>query len=124
MGASEEIIRSPQSTDAVMADPFTAIIFLFHDHNREVDLMIKALSTPAYFIGAMGSPDTHDRRCAGLRHRGVSALYIQRIIGPVGVIHGARDGDRLAVSILAQLVAASDNVSHSTGKNAPVLQHS
>lgn len=107
-----------------MADAFTAIIFLFHDHDWEADLMIKVFSTRAYFIGAMGSRDTHDRRGARLRHRGGSALNIQRIIGPVGLIHGARDADRLAVSILAQLVAASDSVSHSIGMKAIFPQHS
>ncbi|WP_313334015.1 XdhC family protein [Sphingobium yanoikuyae] len=107
-----------------MADAFTAIIFLFHDHDWEADLMIKVFSTRAYFIGAMGSRDTHDRRGARLRHRGGSALIIQRIIGPVGLIHGARDADRLAVSILAQLVAASDSVSHSIGMKAIFPQHS
>jgi len=106
IGANAYRLLSPQSTDAVMADPFTAIIFLFHDHDWEADLMMKALSTPAYFIGAMGSRGTHALRCEELRRRGVSKMDVDRIIGPVGLIQAVRDPAMLAVSILAQLVAS------------------
>lgn len=71
IGSTADTLLSPRSTDAVMADLFTAIIFLFHNHDWGADLMMKALSTPAYFIGAMRSHSTHALRCEGLRRRGL-----------------------------------------------------
>lgn len=85
------------------ADPYTAIVFLFHDHDWETALLEQALEQDAFFIGAMGSRRTHAKRCAGLAERGVSAVDIDRIVGPIGLIEAARDPEMLAISTLAQV---------------------
>src|SRR5690606_39506250 len=36
------------------ADPWTAIVLLFHDHEWEQAILEWALDTPAFFIGAQG----------------------------------------------------------------------
>lgn len=85
------------------ADPYTAIVFLFHDHDWETALLEQALEQDAFFIGAMGSRRTHAKRCAALAERGVSAVDIDRIVGPIGLIEAARDPEMLAISTLAQI---------------------
>jgi xanthine dehydrogenase accessory factor len=85
------------------ADPYTAIVFLFHDHDWETALLEQALEQDAFFIGAMGSRRTHAKRCAALAERGVSAVDIDRIVGPIGLIEAARDPEMLAISTLAQV---------------------
>jgi xanthine dehydrogenase accessory factor len=85
------------------ADPYTAIVFLFHDHDWETLLLEQALEQDAFFIGAMGSRRTHAKRCTALAERGVSAVDIDRIVGPIGLIEAARDPEMLAISTLAQV---------------------
>jgi xanthine dehydrogenase accessory factor len=55
---------------------------------------------------AMGSKQTHARRLGQLRSKGVPEDLCCRIVGPVGLIHAARDPDTLALSILSQVVEA------------------
>ena len=93
--------RSPH----LESDPYTAIVFLFHDHDWESVLLEQALEQDAFFIGAMGSRRTHAKRRLDLAGRGVSAADIDRIVGPIGVIEAARDPEMLAISALAQIAA-------------------
>lgn len=87
-------------------DSWTAVVMLFHDHEWEIELLLQALASPAFFIGAMGSQHTHAERCASLSARGIDPLALQRIVGPIGLIKASRDPETLAVSIMAQLVQA------------------
>lgn len=96
-------LKSAARNPHIEADPYTAIVFLFHDHDWETALLEQALEQDAFFIGAMGSRRTHAKRCAVLAERGVSAADIDRIVGPIGVIEAARDPEMLAISTLAQI---------------------
>lgn len=93
-------------TDALPAkpDPWTAVVFYFHDHDWEAHLLKQALASPAFFIGAMGSRSTHETRCKGLREMGLSDDEVARIVAPIGLIPSSRDPDTLALSTLAQVV--------------------
>ena len=79
---------------------------LFHDHEWETALLAQALGQPALFIGAMGSAATHARRLEALAAAGVGAAAASRVTGPIGLIPAARDPQTLALSVLAQVVAA------------------
>lgn len=89
---------------ALPIDRWTAIVFLFHDHDWETVLLMQALESQAFFIGALGSRNTHTTRCARLREKGITEAALARIIGPVGLFGPTRDATSLAVSILAQIV--------------------
>lgn len=105
-GARTGRLLSPSSVQPLAADAHSAVVFLFHDHDWEPALMAAALASPAFFIGAMGSEQTHARRAAMLDGRGVAAHDIARIAGPVGLIPATRDPDTLALSVLAQIAQA------------------
>lgn len=98
-------LKSAARTSHLDSDPYTAVVFLFHDHDWEAGLLEQALEQDAFFIGAMGSRRTHANRCAALAERGVSAADIDRIVGPIGLIEAARDPEMLAISALAQIAA-------------------
>ena len=66
--------------------------------------MERALAQPAFFIGAMGSRQTHANRLEKLRERGVREEALARIAAPLGLIPSARDPVTLALSALAQVV--------------------
>ncbi|WP_420139640.1 XdhC family protein [Sphingomonas sp.] len=106
VGAAGSPLLTPSAAPTLGADAYTAIVFLFHDHDWEGDLLCQALATPSFYIGAMGSAATRQGRAEALLARGCSAQAIARVRAPIGLIPAARDPDTLAVSILAQIVQA------------------
>lgn len=105
-GVSGLLLEAVSRPPEINADPWTAIAILFHDHDWEPALLEAALRSPAFWIGAMGSSRTADRRRAMLAERGLGPAAIERIKGPIGMISLARDPATLAVSALAEIVAA------------------
>jgi xanthine dehydrogenase accessory factor len=99
--------RAPRG---VTADPWTAIILLFHDHEWEHALLDWALSTPAFHIGAQGGAPARADRIERLRSAGHQDQAIARVHSPVGLIPRARDSDVLALSILADVVGAYETL--------------
>jgi xanthine dehydrogenase accessory factor len=91
---------------SVGVDARSAIVLAFHDHDREERLLPAALATEAFYIGAMGSRTTHDRRLERLRGMGFAERQLQRICGPAGLLQHARSAADLAVSILAEVIDA------------------
>lgn len=85
-------------------DDRCAVLLFYHDHDREPALLLQALQTPAFYIGAQGSRATHARRLQGLSQRGVPAEQLARLRGPIGMIRSTRDPVRLAVSVLAEIL--------------------
>lgn len=105
-GSSAEMLRTPTAAPHFRSDAWTAIAFLFHDHDWEPALIARMLGEDSFFIGAMGSRKTHADRTEALRARGVGQDAIDRIVAPIGLIPSMRDPETLAVSILAQVTAA------------------
>lgn len=85
-------------------DEWTAVIVMFHDHDWEPYILAQACRGPAFYIGAMGSPHTHEQRKLALESQGLSPPQIARIHGPIGLIPSMRDANLLALSALAQIV--------------------
>jgi len=106
MGAQAGLMATPELGHDVVADPWSAVVFLFHDHSWEPTLLERALAQPAFFIGAMGSRQTHANRLEKLRDLGVPEEALARIAAPLGLIPSARDPVTLALSALAQVVDA------------------
>jgi len=91
----------PSAMTEFGADPWSAVVFLFHDHAWEPLLIERALSQPAFFIGAMASRRTHTARLDTLRGRGVPQEALERIVSPLGLTPSARDPATLALSAFA-----------------------
>lgn len=90
--------------DLLQSDAWTAIAFIFHDHEWEIDLMAHALSLPHFYLGAMGGKTAHARRCETLRAKGVNEAQIAAIRAPIGLFHSSRDPQSLALSTLAEVI--------------------
>ncbi|WP_324769226.1 XdhC family protein [Pokkaliibacter plantistimulans] len=86
-------------------DPWSAVVLCFHDHDIEADILHRLLSTPAFYIGAMGSPRAHQLRLQYLQEQGVAEAQITRVKGPIGLIRGAKSRLPLALGIVAEVVA-------------------
>ncbi|WP_108788312.1 XdhC family protein [Erythrobacter sp. Alg231-14] len=100
-------------TDALESDPWTAIIFLFHDHDWETELMAHALSLPHFYLGAMGGRQAHDQRKEALLRRGATPDQLDAMHAPIGLFHSSRDPQTLALSTLAEVIRTYDQTDFS-----------
>jgi len=91
---------------ALVPDARTAVVTLAHDPKLDDPALAVALASEAFYVGALGSRRTHEKRMARLRGRGLSEEQLQRLHAPVGLPIGARTPAEIAVSILAELVQA------------------
>jgi xanthine dehydrogenase accessory factor len=86
-------------------DSRTAIVTLTHDPKIDDPALAAALSSPAFYIGALGSTRTHAARLERLVTRGFSPADLARIHGPIGLSIGAKTPAEIAISIMAELTA-------------------
>ena len=98
-----------EALDELKPDVRTAIITLTHDPKLDDPALDRALKSPAFYIGSLGSRRTHARRVARLKELGHSDAAIARIKGPVGLDLGAVTAPEIALAILAEFVAARRN---------------
>ena len=86
------------------------MLLLFHDHEWEHALLEWALGTPAFLIGAQGGAPAREARLKRLQGAGHGHAELARIHSPVGLIPQARDARVLALSVLAEVVAAYETL--------------
>jgi xanthine dehydrogenase accessory factor len=87
-------------------DGHTAVIALTHDPKLDDLALMEALSSPAFYVGAIGSRTNQAKRKARLtEHFGITEAQLARLHGPVGLKNGARTPPEIAVSILAEVTA-------------------
>jgi xanthine dehydrogenase accessory factor len=87
-------------------DARTAIVTLTHDPKLDDPALQVALKSNAFYVGALGSSRTHAKRVARLKEAGITDEQIARIGSPVGLDIGAKSPAEIAISILAEVVAA------------------
>ncbi len=95
-----------EALDALNPDSRTAIITLTHDPKLDDPALVRALASEAFYIGALGSKKTHAARLDRLRDAGITEAALARICAPVGLDIGAVTAPEIALSIIAQMVAA------------------
>jgi xanthine dehydrogenase accessory factor len=104
--ADEIIVAWPEEALAQVApDHTTAILVLTHDDKFDLPLLIGALASEAYYIGALGSRRNQERRRERLLEAGVAESDLERISGPAGLDIGAHTPAETAVSMLAEIMA-------------------
>jgi xanthine dehydrogenase accessory factor len=94
--------------EALAAKPLTArsaIVALTHDPKLDDPALTVALRSPAFYIGALGSKQTHARRLERLKEAGFTDVELARIHGPIGLKIGARSVAEIAVSVLGEMTA-------------------
>ena len=104
LGVPAQVLTHAGRAPEVTPDPWTAVVFLFHDRDWEDALLAEMLRQPALFCGAIGSRKTHADRLARLRAMGCDDAQLAALKGHIGLIPATRDPSTLAVSILAQIV--------------------
>jgi xanthine dehydrogenase accessory factor len=84
-------------------DERTAIIALTHEPRIDDMGLMEALSTRAFYVGAMGSARTSEKRRERLRSLDLDDADIDRLHAPVGLPIGSRTPPEIAIAILAEL---------------------
>jgi xanthine dehydrogenase accessory factor len=93
-----------EALDELAPDARTGVVVVTHDPKFDDPALIRALASPVFYVGALGSRRTHARRLERLREAGVSDADLERIHAPVGLDIGARSPQEIAVAILAEIV--------------------
>ena len=94
-----------EALEALQPDARTAVVTLTHDPKLDDPALDRALRSPAFYIGALGSRRTHAARLARLRALGHDDGALSRIQGPVGLNIEAVTAPEIGLSIVAELVA-------------------
>ncbi len=104
--ADEVLVAWPEDVLAqVQPDHATAIVVLTHDDKFDVPMLVGALASDAFYVGALGSRRNQERRRERLLEAGVDESALDRISGPAGLDIGAHSPGETAVSILAEIMA-------------------
>ena len=96
-------LTTPTNIPPMPIDDCTAVACLFHEHEWEIGLLMDALRSPAFYVGALGSRQTHARRLETLRALGLGPDDLERLKGPIGVFR-SYDPMSLSISALAEIV--------------------
>ena len=86
-------------------DHHCAIVALAHDPRVDDMAMMQALKTNAFYVGAMGSFVTSNKRRERLLELDLNAQHIQKLHAPIGLDIHSQTPYEIAVSIAAQLIA-------------------
>jgi len=84
----------------------TYAILLTHDPKIDDPALHILLKHDLPYIGALGSSRTHAKRCTRLEGAGIDKYSIKQIKGPAGADIGAQTAAEIALSMIAEVIAA------------------
>ncbi len=87
----------------------TAVVVITHDPKLDDPALKIALPSPAFYVGALGSPKTHAQRMARLLDEGISQINLGRLYAPIGLNIGGRTPAEIGLSIMAEVIAVRNN---------------
>lgn len=96
--------------------PSDALVVTTHHPRRGPDALLAGLRSGAFFVGALGSRRTQERRAEALRGLGATEDELVRIHGPVGLDLGGRSPAETALAICAEILAVR------SGRDLPGLR--
>jgi xanthine dehydrogenase accessory factor len=97
-GMPDDVIRAEAS------DAHSLVITLTHDPRIDDMALMEALTGAAWYVGALGSRRTTEKRLERLRQLGLSETQLSALHAPVGLDIGSKTPMEIAVAILAELV--------------------
>jgi xanthine dehydrogenase accessory factor len=96
---------------AMEADARCAVVALTHDPKLDDMVLLEALKSPAFYVGALGSRANNAKRRERLAmYFDLTAEELARLHGPVGLAIGSRTPPEIAVAILAEMAAVRNGV--------------
>jgi xanthine dehydrogenase accessory factor len=112
--------RSPDvAVKQLACDDRTAVLALSHDPRLDDLALMEALSSKAFYVGALGSRVNSARRRARLHQVDVPDKALARLHAPIGLSIGSRTPAEIAIAILAEITAVRHGVTLITGSVLP-----
>ena len=96
-GMPDDVIREKA------IDRHSIVITLTHDPRIDDMALMEALETDAWYVGALGSALTTQKRLLRLQQLGLSQARIDQLHAPVGLDIGSKTPIEIAVAIMAEL---------------------
>lgn len=90
---------------ALQLDPHSAVVAVTHDPKLDDLVLLEALKSPAFYVGALGSRGNTAKRKERLKLFDLSEAEIGRLHGPIGLDLGGKTPAEIAVSIMAEVIA-------------------
>ena len=97
LGLPDDVVREHA------ADEHCAVITLSHDPRVDDMALMEALDSACWYVGALGSVRTTEKRIQRLSQLGLSSDALARLHAPVGLSIRSKTTMEIAVSIMAQL---------------------
>ena len=94
-----------EAFDEIETNSNTALVTLTHDPKIDDPALKYALKNKFFYIGALGSKKTHEKRCSRLEEAGFKKVDLEKINGPIGIKLGGKSPSEIALSIISQLVS-------------------
>ena len=94
-----------EAFDEIETNSSTALVTLTHDPKIDDPALQYALKNKFFYIGALGSKKTHEKRCSRLIEVGFKKAELEKINGPIGIKLGGKSPSEIALSIISQLVS-------------------
>ena len=111
LGLPDDVVREHA------ADEHCAVITLSHDPRVDDMALMEALDSACWYVGALGSVRTTEKRLQRLSQLGLSSGALAKLHAPVGLSIGSKTTMEIAVSIMAQLTQLrreSQDLAHSS----------
>ena len=108
-------VRTAAPADELEAGPSTVVVICGHDEEASQPALRRLISSPAPYLGMMGSRRHTGHLLEELRAAGHSASSLARVHTPVGLDLHAETPEEIALSALAHIVAVRRN-----GTGAPL----
>ncbi|KPJ90100.1 MAG: hypothetical protein AMJ53_14885 [Gammaproteobacteria bacterium SG8_11] len=86
--------------------PRGVVITLTHDPKLDDMALMEALESNAFYVGALGSQRSSDKRRERLLELGISQQNLSKLHAPVGLPIGSHTPPEIAVSIMAEITGA------------------
>ncbi|OYU37862.1 MAG: xanthine dehydrogenase [Pseudorhodobacter sp. PARRP1] len=107
-GGTAQLLSGDDIPSDILLDSRSAVVTFFHDHGRETRLLLEALRSDAFYIGAQGSRKVAEQRQETLRQIGATPAELARLVAPIGLIPSTRDARTLAISVLAEVIGKGE----------------
>ena len=87
-------------------DSRTAVVTLTHEPSLDDIALKNSLNSDCFYIGALGSKKTHQKRIDRFIKDGIEKKSLKRINGPIGLPINAQNPSEIAISIIAEIISS------------------
>ena len=101
--------------DKLNVNESSYIVIVTRGHAHDEVVLEWAVTTPAFYIGMIGSKTKNQTIYSHLKQRGVSQETLDRVHAPIGLKINAETPEEIAVSIMAEIIHVKRNALDSNG---------